>query len=328
MMEERLQTILKIAAAYQVTDIHFDVQRLAKRADIDMRISGKIFRLKPHPDDYALFHYLMYRANLDITCIFAPQTGSFEETVDGKVLSLRFAIMTSAHNTSGVLRLLNNHQELAIADLCDDPSVRKWMEHITSHRDGLYVFSGPTGSGKTTALYTILNAAGSKKVYTIEDPIEVYSDRYIQLQVNEKQHLSYAEGIKQLMRHDPDIVMIGEIRDSEAAQMAVRCALTGHLVVTSLHASSCVSAIHRLMDLGVPDYQLEDVLRGISNQRLYRMKNGKYSGIYEIMNRKEVSYWFENGHTDKSFRCLEDSIRRAIAEGLLDEKEAEEDLSD
>jgi competence protein ComGA len=327
-MEERLQNILKIALAYQVTDIHFDLNRAEKTIVIDMRMNGKIFRLKPDADDYALFHYLMYRANLDITCIFDPQTGAFEETVDGGHLSLRFAIVTSANNTSGVLRILNNHRELSVNDLSMDGAVRNWLSRITSHRDGLYVFSGPTGSGKTTTLYTLLNASQGKKIFTIEDLIEVYSDRYIQLQVNEKQHLSYAEGIKQLMRHDPDIVMIGEIRDSEAALMAVRCALTGHLVVTSLHASSCVSAVHRLMDLGVSGFQLQDVLRGISNQRLYRMKNGKYAGIYEIMDHREVNYWFAERRTSTRFRNLETAIEQAVENGWLDREEAVEDLSD
>ena len=242
-----------------------------------------------------------------------PQTGSFEENINGEALSLRFAIVTSAHNTSGVLRILNNHSSLSVSELCHDPDTVSWLSHITSHRDGLYILSGPTGSGKTTALYTILNACKGKKIFTIEDPIEVYSSSYIQLQVNEKQHMSYGEGIKQLMRHDPDIVMIGEIRDSEAARMAVRCALTGHLVVSSLHASSCVSAILRLEELGVSDYQLMDVLHGISNQRLYRMKDGKMAGIYEYMTRKEVQYYFEEKHTDRNFRSLEERIRAAVA---------------
>ncbi len=327
-MEERLREILAIALAYDVTDIHFDVNRIEKTIQIDMRVNGKICRLKSASDDYALFHYLCYRSNLDITSMFDPQTGSFEENINGEALSLRFAIVTSAHNTSGVLRILNNHSSLSVSELCHDPDTVSWLSHITSHRDGLYILSGPTGSGKTTALYTILNACKGKKIFTIEDPIEVYSSSYIQLQVNEKQHMSYGEGIKQLMRHDPDIVMIGEIRDSEAARMAVRCALTGHLVVSSLHASSCVSAILRLEELGVSDYQLMDVLHGISNQRLYRMKDGKMAGIYEYMTRKEVQYYFEEKHTDRNFRSLEERIRAAVAAGILDEKEAEADLSD
>lgn len=137
------------------------------------------------------------------------------------------------------------------------------------------MFSGPTGSGKTTTLYTLLNAVQNKKIFTLEDPVEVVNEKYVQIQINEKQHMSYADGIKQLMRHDPDIIMIGEIRDETAAKMAVRCALTGHLVVSTIHSFSCVSTILRMLDLGVEKYQLKDVLKGISSQRLFEKTNGE-----------------------------------------------------
>lgn len=326
-MEERLQEILQIALDYDVSDIHFTVlNECLEKIAIDMRVQGKMCRLKPKKDDLKLFHYLMYRANLDITSIFDPQTGSFEEEVDGMKLSLRFAVVTSYHRTSGVLRILNNHRQLGIDDLTYDRDVLTWLAGITEHRDGLFVFSGPTGSGKTTSLYTILNACHDKTIFTLEDPIEVVNEGYIQLQVNEKQHLSYADGIKQLMRHDPDIVMIGEIRDDEAAQMAVRCALTGHLVVTSIHASGCVSAIHRLLDLGVPEYQLEDVLHGISSQRLYPCPSGM-TGIYEFMNREEVAYWFAEKKTSPSFIPLRERIISAVRQGTVRAEDVKEDLA-
>ena len=195
------------------------------------------------------------------------------------------------------------------------------------HRNGLYVLSGPTGSGKTTTLYTILNEVSGKKIFTLEDPIEVLSEKYVQLAVNDRRHLSYADGIRQLMRHDPDIVMIGEIRDSIAAEMAVRCALTGHLVLTSIHSGSCVSAINRLIDLGVSEPQLSDILCGISNQRLYDTADNGKIGVYEIMDRKEVEYYFKNHCTSSSFTPLQRKIEEAVAEGIVDEDQASQDLA-
>lgn len=329
-MKERLHEILRIALAYGVTDIHFDIQEEKDpQPVIEMRVHGEIRQLKRGKDDLKLFRYLMYRANLDISDALRPQTGSFHEEVDGKVLSLRFAVVSSYHIISGVLRILNNHPDLNIDDLCENPATTDWMKQITAHRDGLFVFSGPTGSGKTTTLYTILNASHGKKIFTLEDPVEVVNEKYVQIQINDKQHMSYADGIKQLMRHDPDIVMIGEIRDDEAARMAVRCALTGHLVLTSLHSSSCVSALHRLMDLGIAEYQLADVLKGISCQRLYdseKTKGGR-TGVYEIMDRKQLAYWFENHRTDSSFIPLQQAIRRETEGGIITMEQAQADLA-
>ncbi len=326
-MENRLKEILKIALDYNVTDIHFSLfERAKETVVIEMRVNGKIYQLKPHQDDNKLFHYLMYRANLDLSSIYLPQTGSFEQEVCQQHLALRFAIISSYHYTNGVLRILNNHALLKTTDLSNDEDVKKYLGSITGHRTGLFIFSGPTGSGKTTSLYTILNECEGKKIFTLEDPVEVVNEHYIQLQVNEKQHMSYADGIKQLMRHDPDIIMIGEIRDQEAAEMAVRSALTGHLVVTSLHASSCISAIYRMLELGVSQFQLQDVLCGVSNQRLFDCAKGGKTGIYEFMNREEVNYWFANKTTSKEFVSLRERILRAIQNQEIDSSEAKADL--
>lgn len=326
-MKERLDEILRIALKYDVTDIHFSFSRREQKLRIEMRMEGKMFRLKEKEEDLRLFRYLMYKANLDVSDVMAPQTGRFEEIVDSSCLSLRFAVVSGWQMISGVLRILNNHESLEISQLCDDPDTEEWLAGITDHRSGLYVFSGPTGSGKTTSLYTILNACRGKKIYTLEDPVEVINKGYVQLQINERSGFSYAEGIRQLMRHDPDIIMIGEIRDSTAARMAVRSALTGHLVLTSLHSSGCVSALHRLIDLGVEQYQLEDVLTGISCQRLFELPDGRRTGIYEFMNRREVKDYFANGKVSDSFRDLQERIREAVGKGLITAEQAKADLA-
>ncbi len=313
-MNERLLEILRIALAYRVSDIHFSLSENGSTL-IEMRVDGKIRQLKSGEKDGRLFHYLMYRANLDVSSVFEPQTGSFEITVDGIRLSLRFAIMSAWQRTSGVLRILNSTSGITIDSLCKDETVLGWMKRIPDMKNGLIIFSGPTGSGKTTALYTILDAVKERKIFTLEDPVEVIHENYVQLQVNEKQ-MGYAEGIRQLMRHDPDIIMIGEIRDSLAANMAVRSALTGHLVVTSLHSFSCVGAIGRMIELGVERAALRSVLRGVSNQRLFMDAQGKRTGIYECLDENGIAYWFEKQSLPEGFKDIETKIAEAASGGL------------
>ncbi len=313
-MNERLLEILRIALAYRVSDIHFSLSENGSTL-IEMRVDGKIRQLKSGEKDGRLFHYLMYRANLDVSSVFEPQTGSFEITVDGVRLSLRFAIMSAWQRTSGVLRILNSTSGITIDSLSKDETVLGWMKRIPDMKNGLIIFSGPTGSGKTTALYTILDAVKERKIFTLEDPVEVIHENYVQLQVNEKQ-MGYAEGIRQLMRHDPDIIMIGEIRDSLAANMAVRSALTGHLVVTSLHSFSCVGAIGRMLELGVERAALRSVLRGVSNQRLFMDAQGKRTGIYECLDENGIAYWFEKQSLPEGFKDIETKIAEAASGGL------------
>ncbi len=317
-MYERLLECLLLARRYGVSDIHISLRKEGV-CTIEMRIGNAIRRLQEKEGDDRFFHYLMYRANLDISDMFSPQTGSFEEKIGEEVISLRFAVLASYRLTSGVLRILNTKNTLHTGDLAYDPETSKWLSGVTRAHDGLVIFCGPTGSGKTTTLYTLLRDTENRKIFTLEDPIEVVHGSFVQLQINEKAGFTYAEGIRQLMRHDPDIIMIGEIRDSEAAMMALRCALTGHLVVTSLHSSSCMSALRRMTDLGAEAFQLREVLRGISSQRLCRCSDGRVCGVYEIMDRKGAEYCFENGRPKEGHLTLEEIIARDTAEGIIKE---------
>lgn len=314
-MYERLMECLSVALAYHVSDIHFTARD--EQILIEMRVEGIMKQLKPDARDMALLRYLMYRANLDLADSLAPQTGSFEESVAGRKVSLRFAVVTSGHMTNGVLRILNSPPTLSVSTLSTQPDILASFAEIGKLKDGLVLFCGPTGSGKTTTLYTILNEISGKKIFTLEDPVEVVQERYVQLQINEKRGFSYAEGIRQLMRHDPDIIMIGEIRDPLAAAMAVRCALTGHLVVSSLHAGSCAAAVHRMKDLGVAAYDLLATIRLLYAQRLFAMPQGGKTGIYELMNEKEVAYYHETNRFPDGFIALSERIRQAEEAGQI-----------
>lgn len=325
-MEQILTALLRAAVRWRATDIHFSVEPDG-HLRTEMRIGGKMIPLELKSLDERFFRYLLYRANMDVSSTALPQTGSFEAEAEGVRLALRFALVSGFHIRSGVLRILNMTSGLHTGDLSTDEFQIRRLAEITSRRSGLYLFSGPTGSGKTTTLYTILNDTEGKKIYTLEDPVEVYSGRYIQIQINESRHLSFAEGIRQLMRHDPDILMIGEIRDSEAAAMSVRCALTGHLVLSTIHASGCTGAIQRMTDLGVQEYQLSDVLCGVSGQRLYERKDGTgKTCIYEMMDRKELMYYFRNHVPPPEFIPLEKAVREAVGKGIISAEEAKADL--
>lgn len=324
-MEELLQRLLNIALRNKATDIHLSLQD-DEQLLVEMRVDGRLRTLRNQDYDASFFRYLMFRSNLDLSLARKPQTGSFETEIDGETIALRFAIVTGWHMTCGVLRILNQTGKLRITDLTHQTDTVEWLSSICHTRSGLFVFSGPTGSGKTTTVYTLLNQVKGKKIYTLEDPVEVYSDRYVQMAVNEKAGFTFAAGIRQLLRHDPDIIMIGEIRDEEAAAMAIRCALTGHLVITTLHSFSCTGAIQRLNDLGVSEKQMEDVLCGISCQRLYTNASRHRFSIYAHMNRKEVKHYFQHSTPPASFISLEQAITSAMEAGIITREQAKEDL--
>ena len=166
-MQERLINCLKTALEYHASDIHFTLQNGTVR--IEMRVADRMRRFRPQPEDTAFFHYLMYRANLDVADVTMPQTGRFEETVDGQTLSLRFALVTSYHMTSGVLRILNSRLKITADQLSSSDAQNRYFRSLLRKNCGLVIFSGPTGSGKTTTLYSLLAGVRKKKIYSIQN---------------------------------------------------------------------------------------------------------------------------------------------------------------
>lgn len=217
-MEERLLKILRLAIKYKASDIHFSCKY--SNVEIYMRINNVPKKLKSVEGDDKLIRYLQYRSNLDIGKLNEPQTGQFEIELDNNILSLRFALINSYNSSNGVLRILNSNINVNVDNLSSEEKQNEYFKSLLRKNNGLIIFSGPTGSGKTTTLYTLLKSVENRIIYTIEDPIEVYIDKFTQIQINEKIGLDYETGIKQIMRHDSDIIMIGEIRDTKAAKMA------------------------------------------------------------------------------------------------------------
>ncbi|HNI49672.1 MAG TPA: GspE/PulE family protein [Zoogloea sp.] len=222
---------------------------------------------------------LKVMAELDIAERRVPQDGRFKVQVSGRPIDFRVSIMPSIHGEDAVLRILDKEhltRELAgltLETLGFDPAVRQQLRHMAGEPYGMLLVTGPTGSGKTTSLYATLSETntGHDKIVTIEDPVEYQLPGVLQIPVNEKKGLSFARGLRSILRHDPDKIMVGEIRDAETAEIAVQAALTGHLVFTTVHANNVFDVIGRFMHMGIDPYNLVAALNGVVAQRLIRV---------------------------------------------------------
>ena len=315
-MDDRLLELLRMALSQHATDIHFVVR--GSSVTLQLRCGQKIRQLDSDARDMALFRYLQYLADLELSDRSRPQTGRFEMDVDGKRLALRFALMHSLLVTSGVLRILNGRLDWTLKDCCSQKVQTEPLKKALRQKSGLILLSGPTGSGKTTTLYAMLNELKGASIFTLEDPIEIHSEAYVQIQINEKQHLGYDEGISQLLRHDPDVIMIGEIRDSVAAAMALRCALTGHLVLSSIHAASAINAIERMCELGVSRTVLMEMLVCVSCQRLITLKNQKGKMcVYEVLQPPHLERIRQGQPPGEGFVSLAERMERLAEKNLI-----------
>ncbi|MDP2869116.1 GspE/PulE family protein [Methyloversatilis sp.] len=218
-------------------------------------------------------------AELDIAERRVPQDGRFKVAYAGRDIDLRVSIMPSVHGEDAVLRVLDKDhltqelQALSLESLGFDDIARAAMRKLAAEPYGMLLVTGPTGSGKTTSLYATIGEInhGLDKIITIEDPVEYQLPGVLQIPVNEKKGLTFARGLRSVLRHDPDKIMVGEIRDGETAEIAVQAALTGHLVLTTVHANNVFDVIGRFLHMGVDPYNLVSALNGIVAQRLLRL---------------------------------------------------------
>jgi general secretion pathway protein E len=218
-------------------------------------------------------------AELDIAERRVPQDGRFRVAYQGREIDLRVSIMPSIHGEDAVLRILDRRalsDELAgltLDSLGFDAGAMEHLRRLAALPYGMLLVTGPTGSGKTTTLYAALAEInhGEDKIVTIEDPVEYQLAGVLQIPVNEKKGLTFARGLRSILRHDPDKIMVGEIRDGETAQIAVQAALTGHLVFTTVHANNAFDVLGRFSHMGVEPYSLVAALNGVVAQRLLRL---------------------------------------------------------
>ncbi len=266
--------LLQYAFDQRASDIHIEPRR--EQGNIRFRIDGvlcQIYELPPAVIN-AVTSRLKILARMDLAEKRRPQDGRIKTmSPDGVEVELRLATMPSAFGEKLVMRifdpdvLLRSFESLGLVD--DD--YERWQS-MTQRPNGILLVTGPTGSGKTTTLYSTLKQLATQQVNvcTIEDPIEMVEPAFNQMQVQKKIDLDFASGVRALMRQDPDIIMVGEIRDAETAEMAVQAALTGHLVISTVHTNDAPSAVSRMLELGVPAYLIRATVIGIMAQRLVR----------------------------------------------------------
>jgi len=255
------------------SDIHIESQE--HKGEVRLRIDGA---LKKHIDlDRKITSLVINRikviSNLDISEKRVPQDGRTQVSISGKTLDIRVSILPTYHGERVVMRILMQSEHIpTLKDLGFDIDLTKGFYKLLNHSHGMLLVTGPTGSGKSTTLHAFMQHISSpdKNIITIEDPVEFNADDINQIQVNEKVGLTFAAGLRSILRQDPDVVMVGEIRDEETAQIAVQASLTGHLMLSTLHTNDATSAITRLMDMNVQPYLISSTILGVLAQRLTR----------------------------------------------------------
>ena len=275
-----LENILQKAVLLNASDIH--IEPFEKLLKIRMRVDGSLkeintYNIELHSQLSTLIKLL---AGINIAEKRLPQDGRIDKDIDNNIVDLRISTIPTVHGEKIVIRILNRNTffkskyEIGFSD----EAINK-IKSMTSDMSGLIIVTGPTGSGKTTTLYSILNDFKNidKNIVTIEDPVEYKIEGINQIQVNYKYGLDFATGLKSILRQDPDIIMIGDIRDKETAQIAIRAASTGHLVISTMHTNNSVESISRLVDMGVPRYLISSVLKGVISQKLVRKVCGHCS---------------------------------------------------
>jgi general secretion pathway protein E len=258
----------------RASDIHIEVQE--KRGEVRFRIDGML--VKNADLDKKVVSLIVSRikviSNLDISEKRIPQDGRTQIKIAGETLDIRVSILPTFYGERVVMRILMQSSQIPkIEELGFNESLIGDVKKLLRASHGIILVTGPTGSGKTTSLHSFLREVESaeKNLITVEDPVEYKSDKIAQIQVNEKVGLTFASALRSILRQDPDVIMIGEIRDEETAAIAVRAALTGHLVFSTLHTNSAAATISRLADMNVEPFLISSSVLGILAQRLVRV---------------------------------------------------------
>ena len=279
-----VKQILEGGVRQRASDIHIEALETSVR--VRYRIDGALKKVMTY--DYSLMSAIVARikiiGGMDISEKRKPQDGRISIFVDRKEFDIRVSCLPTVYGEKVVMRLTSKDGlTKPKSALGLGPEEMKVFDGILSNPHGIILVTGPTGSGKSTTLYTSLSELNTEDVniITVEDPVEANIDGINQVQVNVKAEMTFAAALRSILRQDPDIIMIGEIRDGETAQIAVQAAITGHLVVSTLHTNSAASTVTRLIDMGIEPYVVGDALVGVIAQRLVRRlckcKQGRYA---------------------------------------------------
>ena len=265
--------VLQQAVIDRASDIHFEP--FETEFHIRYRVDGALYEMSPPPKHLALpiASRIKIMANLDISEKRLPQDGRINLTIGGKQIDLRVSTLPTAFGESIVLRVLDRSSvNLEVESLGFPKYVYDFVTEVITRPNGIFVVTGPTGCGKTTTLYSCLRRVNmiDSKLLTAEDPVEFDIEGIMQVAVNEAQGMTFAKALKSFLRQDPDIIMVGEMRDLETAQISIQASLTGHLVLSTLHTNDSPGAVTRLVDMGVEPFLISSTLMAVLGQRLVR----------------------------------------------------------
>jgi general secretion pathway protein E len=271
-----INAVLTQAVKENASDIH--IEPFENRLVVRFRVDGVLREVLQSKRAVAplVVSRIKVMSKLDIAEKRLPQDGRISLRIAGRAVDVRVSTIPSGHGERVVLRILDKQAgRLDLSALGMDPTTGALIDELIHKPHGILLVTGPTGSGKTTTLYAALERLNdnSRNIMTVEDPIEYYIDGIGQTQVNTKVEMTFARGLRAILRQDPDVVMIGEIRDLETAQIAVQASLTGHLVLSTLHTNTAVGAVTRLRDMGIEPFLLSSSLIGVVAQRLVRVLN-------------------------------------------------------
>lgn len=287
--------LIHYAIKATASDIHF--YPFLQHTDIYFRIHGErtLFETISITNYQLVLAYLKFTSGMDIGEVRKPQNGTINVDVLESSYSLRLSTLPVHRMESLAIRILPLEDTYSLDKLFLFPNQFQILKRWIDHPGGLILFSGPTGSGKSTTLYALLETLLQSKSYqaiTLEDPVEKKMNHILQVQINEKAGITYETGLKAALRHDPDIIMVGEIRDQHTAHFSFEAALTGHLVFSTLHAKSAVGTIHRLIDLGLRRIELEQSLIAVASIQLLPIqiagKVERRAAILEILEGQEL----------------------------------------
>lgn len=282
------QKLLLKACHFGASDLHLVPTK--ENYTILLRKFGKLIQAGSIPEEIGgrMISYFKFLSALDISEKRKPQSGAFQQELASHEFSFRISTLPSIFaKESLVIRVLRQNYAHPLTSLCFHPYYADELSQLVHQRQGLLLFTGATGSGKTTSLYSLIQycrTSLSRHVISLEDPVESSQEDLLQIQVNERAGVTYSTGLKAILRHSPDVIMIGEIRDKETAKIALEAALTGHLVLSTIHAKDSVNCLYRLMDLGISLEELRQALVGIVAQTLIDIdEQDERKALFEIL---------------------------------------------
>jgi len=325
--------LLRDSFQKNASDIHFHPIPNDSKVSIYYRELGRRKHVRDITKSFyqIMLTYFKFSANMDIGETRRPQNGMIRWDKEKLLYHLRLSTLPVGSTESLTIRLFPQDNPPNLSELFLFPFQLEKMKAWLNHPAGIILVTGPTGSGKSTTMYSLLEQLLKQRmsqVITLEEPIERKLKHVLQVEVNERSGVTYQNGLKAALRHDPDVILIGEVRDEETASFTLRASLTGHLVMTTLHAKNALGTIERLLDLGIKKVDLEQSIIGVASLQLIPIiskgKIRRRAAIVELLDGDILKNVIHTGKTEKTYFTFNDLKRKALRYGFISEKIYEE----